>query len=51
MSGRTVLGGFLGGLAGVMFAKRLLGIKGRHGNKLAAPIALGMVFGRFGCFF
>jgi len=51
MSGRTIVGGFLGGLLGVMFVKRRLGIKGRHGNKLVAPVALGMIFGRLGCFF
>jgi prolipoprotein diacylglyceryltransferase len=50
LSGRTVIGGFLGGTVAVAVAKRRAGITGRRGNQLAAPIALGLLIGRIGCF-
>ncbi len=50
ISGRTILGGLLGGWLGVAVVKRRLGISGRRGNLLAAPIALGLLVGRIGCF-
>ncbi|HEX9107235.1 MAG TPA: prolipoprotein diacylglyceryl transferase family protein [Longimicrobiales bacterium] len=50
VSGRTVLGGLLGGWLAVAIAKRRMGISGRRGNLLAAPIALGLLVGRIGCF-
>lgn len=49
-SGRTILGGLLGGWMGVALVKRRRGIAGRRGNLLAAPIALGLLVGRIGCF-
>lgn len=49
LAGRTIVGALVGGTLGVMLVKRLLGIRGRHGNKLAAPAALGMAVGRIGC--
>ena len=49
LAGRTIVGGLVGGTLGVLLIKRHLGIRGRHGNKLAAPIALGMGIGRIGC--
>jgi len=48
--GRTILGGLLGGTLAVLAVKRWLGIRGRHGNLLAAPVALGLAIGRLGCF-
>jgi phosphatidylglycerol:prolipoprotein diacylglycerol transferase len=48
--GRTILGGLLGGTLAVVGVKRWLGIRGRHGNLLAAPVALGLALGRVGCF-
>ncbi len=50
LSGRTVIGGLLGGTVAVTVAKRRAGITGRRGNQLAAPIALGLFVGRLGCF-
>jgi prolipoprotein diacylglyceryltransferase len=50
VSGRTILGGLLGGWLGVAIVKRRLGISGRRGNLLVAPIALGLLVGRIGCF-
>jgi prolipoprotein diacylglyceryltransferase len=47
--GRTIVGGLIGGTLGVLFIKKRLGIRGRYGNELAAPIALGMAVGRVGC--
>ncbi|MDF7800881.1 prolipoprotein diacylglyceryl transferase [Pontiellaceae bacterium B1224] len=49
LTGRTIVGGLVGGTLGVLFIKRKLGIRGRYGNLLAAPIALGMAIGRLGC--
>jgi phosphatidylglycerol:prolipoprotein diacylglycerol transferase len=49
LAGRTIAGGLVGGTLGVLFIKKKLGIQGRYGNLLAAPIALGMAIGRIGC--
>lgn len=49
MSGRTIVGGLLGGMISVMLAKRILGIKVRLGNHIAIPVAVGMGIGRIGC--
>lgn len=51
LSGRTVLGGMIGGLLAVIIFKRVFGIKSRFGNQLAPAVALGMAVGRLGCFF
>ncbi len=51
LAGRTIVGGLLGGTLGVLLIKKKLGIRGRYGNLLAAPIALGMAVGRIGCLF
>ena len=49
LAGRTIAGGLVGGTLGVILVKRALGIRGRHGNRFAAPVALGMAVGRIGC--
>lgn len=49
-SGRTILGGLIGGFIGVKVIKKVLKIEERRGNELAPSIALGMVFGRLACF-
>lgn len=49
LSGRTILGGFLGGSLAVVAVKRMLGIRERRGNDLAPAIALGLALGRVGC--
>lgn len=50
-SGRTILGGLIGGLIAVQVTKKVLKINRRTGNQLAPAIAIGMVVGRLGCFF
>ncbi len=49
--GKSIVGGLVGGMFGVIAIKRFLGIKLRLGNVIAPSIALGMSIGRFGCFF
>jgi phosphatidylglycerol:prolipoprotein diacylglycerol transferase len=50
LTGRTIVGGLLGGCIGVLVTKRILGIRERRGNQFAPGIALGMAIGRIGCF-
>ena len=49
VSGRTIIGGLIGGYLAVYFLKRYLGIQIKTGNDIAAPAALGMAVGRIGC--
>lgn len=49
LSGRTIIGGLLGGAIGTFSAKKLFKIKQRMGNQLAIPVAVGMAIGRIGC--
>lgn len=49
-SGRTVIGGIIGGTLGVRLIKYLTGKKERRGNLLAPAVALGIAIGRIGCF-
>lgn len=51
LSGRTILGGLLGGSLGVLITKRVLGIRDRRGNQFAPGIAIGIGIGRIGCLF
>ena len=50
LSGRTIVGGFLGGMLAVFLTKKTLKIKGKRGNMFAPAIALGLAIGRIGCF-
>lgn len=50
MSGKTVVGGLIGGLFAVEWAKRMAGIKQRTGDLFAIPLCAGMAIGRVGCF-
>lgn len=47
--GRTVVGGLLGGWAGVELAKARVGMRGSTGDAMVRPLALGMALGRVGC--
>ncbi len=47
---KTVLGGFLGGLFGVEFVKKLIGEKQASGDLFTFPMLLGLLIGRIGCF-
>lgn len=49
LSGRTILGGFIGGMCSVWWIKRHLHIRDRFGNILVPSIALGLAIGRIGC--
>jgi len=49
-SNKTVLGGFLGGLFGVEFVKKIIGEKQASGDLFTYPILLGLIIGRIGCF-
>lgn len=49
--GKSIVGGLLGGMAGVLLIKRLLHIRLRLGNDIAPAAALGLAIGRLGCFF
>jgi phosphatidylglycerol:prolipoprotein diacylglycerol transferase len=49
LSGRTILGGLIGGTLGVMLAKRAFKIEAKMGNQIAIPVAVGMAIGRIGC--
>jgi len=50
-SGRTIVGGLIGGALAVYLVKRRLGITQRLGNYLVPSLAIGIFFGRLGCFF
>ena len=47
--GRTVVGGLLGGRAGVEWAKWRVGLRQSTGDALVMPLLLGMAIGRVGC--
>jgi len=47
---KTVLGGFLGGLAGVEFIKKIIKEKNSSGDLFTYPMLLALIIGRIGCF-
>jgi phosphatidylglycerol---prolipoprotein diacylglyceryl transferase len=50
LSGRSIVGGVVGGAVSVYLLKRKLGIRERKGNLFAPAIAAGVAVGRVGCF-
>jgi prolipoprotein diacylglyceryltransferase len=50
LSGRTIVGGIIGGVIAVYFTKKRLGIKEKLGNYLVPSLCIGILFGRIGCF-
>lgn len=48
--GKTIVGGLLGGWAGVEIAKKALGIRHSTGDAFVFPLILGQCIGRIGCF-
>lgn len=48
---KSIVGGLIGGMVGIAVTKRILHIKLKLGNVIAPAVAIGMVFGRLGCFF
>jgi prolipoprotein diacylglyceryltransferase len=51
LGGKTIVGGLLGGWAGVEWAKLRLGIAYSTGDAFVWPLAVGTAIGRLGCFF
>lgn len=47
---KTIIGGMLGGLIGVEFTKKLIGVKTSSGDLMTFPILLALIIGRIGCF-
>jgi prolipoprotein diacylglyceryltransferase len=50
LGGKTIVGGLLGGWAGVEFAKSRLELTVSTGDNFVWPLALGTAIGRIGCF-
>ncbi|HEY8665750.1 MAG TPA: prolipoprotein diacylglyceryl transferase family protein [Tepidisphaeraceae bacterium] len=50
LGGKTIVGGLLGGWAGVEIAKKKLGIRQATGDLYVFPLIFGMSVGRIGCF-
>jgi len=48
--GKSIVGGLVGGMFGVIAIKRIIGVKLKLGNVIAPSVALGMAIGRIGCF-
>lgn len=50
LSSKTIVGGLLGGLIGVEWTKRRLGVSVSSGDLMVYPLLLGLMIGRVGCF-
>ncbi len=50
LEGKSIVGGLLGGWAGVEAAKRLAGVRQATGDAYVTPLIVGMAIGRVGCF-
>ena len=50
LGGKTIVGGLLGGWAGVEIAKRILHVRHSTGDAFVFPLIFGMAVGRIGCF-
>jgi phosphatidylglycerol---prolipoprotein diacylglyceryl transferase len=50
IEGKTIVGGLLGGWAGVEFVKKKLGVTFNTGDAYVFPLIVGTVIGRIGCF-
>jgi phosphatidylglycerol---prolipoprotein diacylglyceryl transferase len=51
VGGRTIVGGILGGWAGVEFVKRQIGLATSTGDSFVPALVVGTMLGRLGCFF
>ena len=49
-SGKTVVGGLLGGLIGVEVTKKLVGVRSSTGDLFVYPLIVAIAIGRIGCF-
>ena len=50
LSGKTIIGGLIGGVIGTRITKKIFNIEGKRGNLFAPAIAIGVAVGRIGCF-
>lgn len=50
LSGKSIVGGLLGGLVGVEVAKRFAGLTRSTGDHFVVPLCVGLAVGRVGCF-
>ncbi|MFC0211813.1 prolipoprotein diacylglyceryl transferase [Paenibacillus chartarius] len=50
LEGKTIVGGLLGGLIGVEWIKKRIGVTRSTGDDMAIPLIIGMCIGRVGCF-
>jgi prolipoprotein diacylglyceryltransferase len=50
VQGKTVVGALLGGLIGVEWTKKLIGVTQSTGDAFVYPLIVGTVIGRMGCF-
>ncbi len=50
LQGQSIVGGLLGGLIGVESGKRFAGVTESTGDRFVAPILIGLIIGRIGCF-
>lgn len=50
LGNKTIVGGFLGGLASVELMKNYLGVKTSSGDLMVYPLIVAMIIGRIGCF-
>ncbi len=50
LGGKTIVGGLLGGWAGVEIAKKRVGVTQSTGDLFVYPLAIGICIGRVGCF-
>ena len=49
LTNKTIVGGLLGGLAGVEITKKFLGVTQSSGDLMTFPLLLGLAIGRLGC--
>jgi prolipoprotein diacylglyceryltransferase len=50
VAGKSIVGGLLGGLAGVEISKRAVGVHASSGDAFVHPLIVGIAIGRVGCF-
>ncbi|HEV8377512.1 MAG TPA: prolipoprotein diacylglyceryl transferase family protein, partial [Tepidisphaeraceae bacterium] len=50
LSGKTIVGGLLGGWIGVELVKKKFGVRRATGDLFVFPLVVGIVIGRLGCF-
>jgi prolipoprotein diacylglyceryltransferase len=49
LSGKTVIGGVVGGIIGVEIVKKIIGEKNKSGDLFTLPLMLAIIIGRIGC--